>query len=393
LTSFREDFNKIDIKAEKESVTFVITKIPGFAKLESSEFLIKERGDVDSNELYNEISLIDLTNINTTKGFDFFLSRMKILPDEGYDKYVQRAALNINLLYDKKSDSIVLIRSLYDNISTELIFEGIIHQAQLSYLQAIAGKDDKQDTIDSILARRAILQGQLSVARFLADVQQHPQDKTVSEVIDSILSEEVPPFLFHGEDGGDIFDYLSLLPGYYGFKYILKTYYSGSEGGGFYEILNKMPSSTKQVLHPGSPTKETKEQGYKYLIQTHLSQKILFETACGEYFIKFIFDMHLPQKNAVIRNVTSGWIGDHLSVIESSKGPYFIWETVWDNDETANDFVDLYNELINKRATEVLDKQEDVFIKREKRRVFIVEGNVSPLEIKSILNSTKKKTL
>ena len=101
-----------------------------------------------------------------------------------------------------------------------------------------------------------------------------------------------------------------------------------------HSVLDSMPRSTEQVLHPqryadrDEPTDVAFEGGR--------SGDVRWEDGLGEFETRLLFQQHLGNEAQAIA-LASGWDGDRYQVL-GAKADVLVWYTVWDDAAAASRF-------------------------------------------------------
>jgi hypothetical protein len=119
------------------------------------------------------------------------------------------------------------------------------------------------------------------------------------------------------------------------------------------ELFRRPPASSEQVLHPekyfaGEQPRDVvlDEQAFA-AAGWHTSAA----TPLGEIGIRGLLLKALSAKDAA--RAAAGWGGDRAYLFERQGGaPLFVWQTVWDKPEDAQEFFRAYNALKRRTATE-----------------------------------------
>ena len=145
---------------------------------------------------------------------------------------------------------------------------------------------------------------------------------------------------------------------------------------GINRLYDSPPTSTKQVLHPE-----------KYLDQAYLPtelelkglsglfppdwQKIESNTL-GELMVRCLFKRFFTQEEA--ETVANAWEGDRFVAFRRGNEVSFIWATVWDSSNDADEFSRAYRQLLSRKNSASQDANSYAYVERRGQRVVVVEG-------------------
>jgi len=106
-----------------------------------------------------------------------------------------------------------------------------------------------------------------------------------------------------------------------------------------------LPQSTEQVLHADTRFLSTRDDPTELRFARQSAEKLVYENTLGELEISILLAQHLGTKAAA-----AGWDGDRYRVVEIEGQPVLLWQTVWDNEQSADRFADAYRQVAAKRA-------------------------------------------
>lgn len=129
------------------------------------------------------------------------------------------------------------------------------------------------------------------------------------------------------------------------------------------ELFRRPPASSEQVLHPekylsNETPREIRvdEQGFETS-----GWRLAASTPLGEIGVRGLLMAGVAAREAT--RAAAGWGGDRAYVFErsgSSLAPLFVWKTLWDKSEDAEEFFRAYNALRRQRHdTEMHDNVKD----------------------------------
>jgi len=136
---------------------------------------------------------------------------------------------------------------------------------------------------------------------------------------------------------------------------LLFPYLSGAEfarrfvdRGGGDSLLERLPTSTEQVLHadayfgkdggkPDAPTTVT--------LPAPNGGTVTHAGTLGEFQIRLFLYQHLEDLDLAAR-AAMGWDGDRYEIVHAPQGDAFVWLTVWDTPQDAAEFFDAVGQTV-----------------------------------------------
>ena len=144
---------------------------------------------------------------------------------------------------------------------------------------------------------------------------------------------------------------------------------------GVNQLYASPPLSTEQVLHPGKyldfPDPPTRIDLGNLSALFPAGWTEIENNVLGELMVQVLFKQFLSEENA--NGAAEGWDGDRFVAFRQGDEIAFVWATVWDSSEDAEEFARGYRELLSKKyggsktAVPAAIEQRD-------RRVLVVEG-------------------
>ncbi|MBI4528985.1 MAG: hypothetical protein HY695_34745 [Deltaproteobacteria bacterium] len=166
---------------------------------------------------------------------------------------------------------------------------------------------------------------------------------------------------------------------------LLFQYYGGvsfvshalNSGGwpGINRLYHAPPESTEQVLHPekyfdkaDAPT-EINLGDLSFLFQPGWEE--IENDVLGELMIGVLFRRFVSEKEA--QSASQGWDGDRFVAFRRQNEIFFIWATVWDSLQDAEEFERSYRMIVAQKYP-ASEESRWAYLERRDRRVVIVEG-------------------
>jgi hypothetical protein len=103
----------------------------------------------------------------------------------------------------------------------------------------------------------------------------------------------------------------------------------------------RMPVSTEQVLHPERYAK----RDVPVALAFQSAPDVLYEDVLGESEVRVLM-ARLTGASEVRVNTPIGWGGDRYRVYRTPAGPSLVWYVVWDDQRSADGFVQRYGEKL-----------------------------------------------
>lgn len=106
--------------------------------------------------------------------------------------------------------------------------------------------------------------------------------------------------------------------------------------------------STEQILHPERYLDSLPDLPTRVTLGAPRTGTLLHEDNLGEFETRLLLYAHLQDEAAAVRGA-AGWDGDRYQVIETASGPAFAWVTVWDTEDEAAEFAQLFRRAVEAR--------------------------------------------
>ena len=140
---------------------------------------------------------------------------------------------------------------------------------------------------------------------------------------------------------------------------------------GINRLYSLPPLSTEQVLHP---EKYVTEPDPPTLLEIKdLSSlfsppwKEIENNVLGELMVRVLLKQFLSEEAAA--RVAHGWDGDRLVAFRRGDEVAFIWVTLWDSEKDAEEFLQGYREILERKYG-----SPESYLERRERLVIVVEG-------------------
>jgi len=153
-----------------------------------------------------------------------------------------------------------------------------------------------------------------------------------------------------------------------------------------YRIFNEMgwhginllysfpPISTEQVLHPEKfldlPDPPTRVELNDLPVLFRSDWREIENNTLGELMVECLFKEFFSREEAKV--VATGWDGDRFVAFRRGDSVAFIWFTVWDSPEDAEEFMQKYQQIRAKKH--VPTQPSDSFVERRGPLVLVLEG-------------------
>lgn len=173
--------------------------------------------------------------------------------------------------------------------------------------------------------------------------------------------------------GDDFLTSLIAFPYTYGMTFV--AHWVGREPSAYRRLYAQLPQTTEVILHP---EKHLKEGARPFSFGDDLLPNVSERDTLGEYLIRLVLTPHLGRQRAT--EAAEGWGNDRLFALERSPLG-FLWVTVWDSEEDAQQFYDaykaslrnIYPDLPNPLPSSYLTAKK-LFLRREGLFVCAAEG-------------------
>ncbi|MGH7712898.1 MAG: hypothetical protein ACREOG_16530 [Gemmatimonadaceae bacterium] len=117
-------------------------------------------------------------------------------------------------------------------------------------------------------------------------------------------------------------------------------------------LLNDVPVSTEQILHPERYF-ESRDQPTDVTLPPPRVGNVLYENNLGEFETRLLLFQQLKDQSAAFRG-GAGWDGDRYQLIDLGRGGEALaWLSIWDSSVDAAEFRDLLDTGILKRFSNV----------------------------------------
>lgn len=253
-------------------------------------------------------------------------------------------------LYDPKEDTMYVVNSS-DELTAlgELTYaHEVTHALQDQHfdLEKLADRADARDD-DAALAFQALVEGDASVLQYRDYLLANPQlrqgliEAIQEEQANAQIPEDVPPIIMETltfpYEQGMIF-VTSLLRGGSGWERVDAAYADP-------------PTSTEQILHPekyqGARDEPTVLEIPDLAPVLGPGWKELEENLFGEFQTAVLLEGQLPAGEAA--RASAGWDGDLFVLYGKGDQDALAWETVWDSEADAREFVEALREYDEER--------------------------------------------
>ena len=403
IEAFEQDFNRLNPEKIKDHFISLVEELSGMRIDKSIPIEYKPRGDAKNEWFMMEMERNSLNDEIMIQGYEYILKRFDLLdPDKSLRETLMTYYDDIHGLYDPSKKSMIFFEGINREAISTTLFHELLHAAQDSTVDLIKFQEKYCNTLDSALAASALIEGQATALQFIVQIEKNLEGKTRKEIIEDMIEklgdDGVRPFW---ANDSDVFSTLRTFPYSFGLIFVLQRIVK--DGSDFPGMFEKVPVSTEQILHIDKFEKN------EHPVETFLGKNIkkissldditpILNTSLGEYYISQIFNNVLNKDTDVIEKSTSGWGGDRIMVMKAGGTLFFIWDTMWDTGEDAEEFYQEYlifsknrfkvNMLAPNKTFYIHYNKDDsiVLIKRQGKRVIIIEGQIAP----EVLEKMKK---
>jgi len=405
--AFDRDFNRLNPEKIKDRFVSVVEGISGMRIKKPVGIVYRSRGDVKNELFLQEMKKKNLDDKRKIQGYEYVLRQFHLLaPDKSYKEVLLRSYYDhIYGYYDPSKNSLILMEGVHKLAAANALFHELVHAAQDSTVDLIKYQDKYCNSLDSALAASALLEGQASVAELILQIERNLEGKTKNEILADLLARLLAQMdqnpISSNTGDQNIFNSCIHFPYSYGLVFVLKR--KVKEDADFSKMFEAVPISTEQILH--TQKFDSRELPMRTALEERIDKisslpgiTLLIDTSLGEYFIRQMFTSVVGNA-AMAKNSAAGWGGDKILVIKSGEKSLFIWDTLWDNVEDADEFFHSYADY-SKTRYHVKDLLPDsifdaslttddnkVFIKKKGNRVLIMEGQIATSTLKDILKA------
>lgn len=136
------------------------------------------------------------------------------------------------------------------------------------------------------------------------------------------------------------------------------------------------PRSTEQILHPEKffdmpdPPTSIELKGISELFGSDWGE--IENNVLGELMVRVLFRRFLSEEEAA--RIASGWDGDRFIAFRRDKEIAFIWATLWDSPQEAEEFLHGYRSILEKKYSGAPASAAPGYVERRDHRVLVVEG-------------------
>lgn len=288
--------------------------------------------------------------------------------------------------YDPKGDKLVLPEDFgaglllgtaqflakRDILGEMVLAHELTHALQDQHF-ALERRLERADNDDRILALRAIVEGDATLAGFSAVLGRTDFDllPTIGKQIETELRQKRSDF---PEIPKSILE--QLLFQYYGGVPFVSRMLEERGWLGVNFLYSAPPLSTEQVLHPEKyfdyPDPPTRID-LRSLSQLFAPDwREIENNVLGELMVEVLFREFLSQEEATV--AAEGWDGDRFVAFRRGEEVSFIWATVWDLAQHAGEFFHRYREILSKKYGAAEAAATHAYIEQRGQSVVIVEG-------------------
>jgi len=404
--AFDRDFNRMNPVKIKDQFVSVVEGISGMRIKKQVGISYRSRGDVKNELFLQEMKRKNLNDERKVQGYEYILRQFHLLASENSYKDVLFRSYYDHMYgyYDPSKNSLIFMGGVHKLAAANALFHELVHAAQDSTVDLIKYQGKYCRSLDSSLAAHALLEGQASAVELIVQVERNLEGKTKNEILADLLArllaqmDQNPVSANTGDQ--NILESCMYFPYSYGLVFVLTRIVK--ENTDFSKMFEAVPVSTEQILH--AQKFDAREQPMRTALEKSIDKisslpgmTLLLDTSLGEFFIRQMFTNVLQNTDDTSKNAAAGWGGDRIFVIKSGKKTLFIWDTLWDSGEDANEFFHCYVDYSKARyhvknlppdkifEASLTTDDNKVFIKKNGNRVLIMEGQIVSSTLKNIL--------
>jgi hypothetical protein len=245
--------------------------------------------------------------------------------------------------YDPKAERYVMPTWVPEVLQAPTAIHELTHALQDQYYDLDSFNDPKKFTVDQVLARAALVEGDAMAVMVDYQRKEIGQASIQKEVsVDSLVLQQslslmlIPQFKAAPYSIG----YSMLFPYTSGLRFV----HTVLKQGGWKAIDQAFidpPKSTEEVLHPekfDAPESDFREiKDEEAIALTNSSDaKVEFSTTLGEFTLGLMLGTHIPKDQAT--KAAAGWAGDRTLIVKKGSTRGVLLYTEWDSPEEAKEF-------------------------------------------------------
>jgi hypothetical protein len=256
--------------------------------------------------------------------------------------------------YDPEKDRYVMASWLPSFMQDSVAAHELTHALQDQYHDLEEFIDSSIENSDEILARSAVLEGDAMAV--MEDYERRlNREKTLiySDNIDSDLLSISLNGMFSSDKSPKSLQMMLLFPYTSGFRFV----HTALRKGGYKEvdkILNKLPKSTAEILHP--ELYFSNQNFYTFSEQELRADYIManftrvYQDTIGEFGLSALFTNLIGVRSEISR-LTSNWFGDKLILFkrEDSKEHFLVWKIKVKSEVGAKELYNFYLAALDTR--------------------------------------------
>lgn len=286
---------------------------------------------------------------------EVFLNTMLGMIPVNYDykkELIELYTSQIGGYYDPKAERYVMPTWVPDILQVPTAIHELTHALQDQHYNLDSFSDPKKFTLDQVLARAALVEGDAMAVMVNFQRKELGQASIQKEAsVDSLVLQQsislmlIPQFTAAPYSIG----YSMLFPYTSGLRFVHAVLKQGGWTAVDHAFRNP-PESTEEVLHPekffaeGNDFREIKDQEALDLSNTS-NAKIEFGTTLGEFTLSLMLGTHIPKD--VAAKAAAGWAGDRALIINQGSKRGVLLYTEWDSPEEAKEFYEAAQKFVN----------------------------------------------
>lgn len=254
--------------------------------------------------------------------------------------------------YDPKAERYVMPTWVPDVLQVPTAIHELTHALQDQYYNLDTFNDPRKFTVDQVLARAALVEGDAMAV--MVDYQRKELGQVSiqkEESVDSLVLQQslslmlIPQFRAAPYSIG----YSMLFPYTSGLRFVHAVLKDGGWNA-VNQAFNTPPASTEEILHPekfnakGKDFREITDQEALELTNTP-NAKMEFATTLGEFTLSLMLGSHIPKDEAA--RAAAGWAGDRTLIINQGSSRGVLLYAEWDSPEEAKEFYEAAQRFVD----------------------------------------------
>lgn len=323
------------------------------------------------------------------EGFEFLLKSQNLVNREFSmnDFNLNRARKNIAGTYDSTTKKLSILKNSKRELIEQTLLHELFHAAQDNIVDL--DKLDKNHTsLDEGMVLSAVIEGQAMFFGYFVSLKSKKSGDAVLAAIEKSLNQVEKKISSSGN--GDFIQNFFAFPYNHGFLLVAKHFVKTKEFN-VKAMLSQIPASSAQALHPEKLASGVKPAKIVIEIDSVLRRgcKNVYSTTLGEYYILSMLHSWRPEESEKNIEASSGWSGDKVMVYKCGDAKFSVWETVWDTEKDAVEFLQRFAEHPDSRKIGYLERPDATeppkpWTAHSEKRVGVIAGDISDEEANKI---------